>query len=353
MRGEALDDRTRMNERRRGPRVMAVIPCLNEASHIEALIRRLLPAAERLDMPIHVVDGGSTDGTIEIVSTMAATNRRVRLMHNMRRIQSAAINLAVAEHGIDMDYFIRIDAHGGYPDDYCDRLVDEMDRTGADSVVVAMKTEGEGSFQKAAALAQNSPLGNGGARHRAGAAGHWTDHGHHALMSVAAFRAVGGYDESFSHNEDAELDHRLRVAGFRIWMTDRTTMTYYPRDNARALFRQYLGYGRGRAKTILKHGIVPKLRQMIPVMVLPAVAGATLAVISTAALLPALVWMGVCLAYGVVLAVSARQVHGLLSAICAMIMHLAWSAGFWLQLLVTRFERRAPAGLLPPSEAAR
>ena len=33
-------------------------------------------------------------------------------------------------------------------------------------------------------------------------------------MRIAAFSDVGGYDESFSHNEDAELDHRLNVAGF-------------------------------------------------------------------------------------------------------------------------------------------
>jgi hypothetical protein len=72
-------------------------------------------------------------------------------------------------------------------------------------------------------------------------------------MGIAAFRAVGGYDESFSHNEDAELDFRLRQAGFRIWMTDKTVMTYYPRASVLPLFRQYLGYGRGRAKNILKH----------------------------------------------------------------------------------------------------
>ena len=53
-------------------------------------------------------------------------------------------------------------------------------------------------------------------------------------MRVAAFRAVGGYDESFSHNEDAELDYRLRAAGYRIWMTDKTFMVYYPRASVSA-----------------------------------------------------------------------------------------------------------------------
>jgi succinoglycan biosynthesis protein ExoA len=314
------------------PRVMVVIPCLDEAAHIAGLIEKLMPSAERLDMPILVLDGGSSDDTVSLVQDIAARNPRVRLIDNPRRLQSAAVNLAVALHGDDFDYLIRVDAHGGYPDDYCDRLVEEAVRTGADSVVVAMKTQGDVPFQQATALAQNSPLGNGGSKHRAGATGRWIDHGHHALMSVAAFRAVGGYDESFSHNEDAELDHRLNVAGFHIWMTDRTVMTYYPRSTPRALFRQYLAYGRGRARNVVKHRSIPKLRQMIPLMVAPAVAGALLAVVSIAAIIPAFAWMAACLAYGAWLAVFRGERNGLLAGVSAMIMHLGWSAGFWLQL---------------------
>jgi succinoglycan biosynthesis protein ExoA len=318
------------------PRCLVVIPCLNEARHIAGLIDRLTPSAERLDMRIVVADGGSTDGTMEIVSAISAANDRVVPMHNVKRVQSAALNLAVAEHGSDCDYVIRVDAHGDYPGDYCDRLVEEAVEREADSVVVSMMTRGHGLFQRAAALAQNSKLGNGGAQHRQGAAGHWTDHGHHALMAIAAFRAVGGYDESFSHNEDAELDHRLRAAGFRIWMTDRTAMTYYPRSTAAGLFRQYLGYGRGRARNVLKHRTVPRLRQAVPLMVFPVIAGTGLAFLSAAALLPAALWVSACLGYGALMAFGRREPLGLLAPFPAMIMHLAWSAGFWFQLIASR-----------------
>jgi succinoglycan biosynthesis protein ExoA len=321
---------------------MVVIPCLNEAEHIEALIASLAPSAERLDLKVVVVDGGSRDGTQEIVERIAAADRRVALLPNPRKIQSAAINLAVEKFGDDFRSFIRVDAHGGYPADYCDRLLEEAEAAGADSVVVSMITEGRGAFQKATAIAQNSVLGNGGSPHRMGAKGHWTDHGHHAFMRVGAFRAVGGYDESFSHNEDAELDYRLCAAGYRIWMTGKTFMTYYPRTSVAALFRQYLGYGRGRAKNILKHRAVPKLRQMIPLAVAPVVVGASLALLNWAALLPAGLWAGACLGYGVWMAVGQRNPYGPLVAVSAMIMHLAWSAGFWLQLLDFR-RREAPA----------
>ena len=134
-----------------------------------------------------------------------------------------------------------------------------------------MLTSGSGTVQKAVAAAQNSKLGTGGSKHRHLSAGEWVDHGHHALMRISAFKAVGGYDETFSHNEDAEFDYRLRKAGYRIWMSGKTQMVYYPRSSLAGLYFQYLGYGRGRAKNVLKHRMMPKVRQMVPLLVFPVV----------------------------------------------------------------------------------
>ncbi len=317
---------------------LIVIPCLNEALHIEALVEKLRPSLGVLNARVVIADGGSTDGTREIARRLCEEDPRVLFLDNPKRIQSAAVNRAVAELGSGFDYLIRIDAHGTYPDDYCERLVEEALATGADSVVVAMQTVGFSTFQKATAYAQNSKLGNGGSKHRTGAAGHWAEHGHHALMRIAAFAAVGGYDETFSHNEDAELDYRLGTAGYRIWMTDRTSMVYYPRARIVPLFKQYFGYGRGRAKNILKHRAMPGLRQMLPLAVAPVAFGALLAIINWAAIIPFGVWAAACLGYGVWMAVGQRNPYGPLAAISAMVMHLAWSAGFWRELL--DFRRR-------------
>jgi succinoglycan biosynthesis protein ExoA len=310
-----------------------IIPCLNEAKHIEALLAKLSLELDQLNAKIVVADGGSTDGTREIVAGISAADPRIVLLHNPRRLQSAAINLAVKTFGRDFDYLIRIDAHGDYPVDYCQRLVEEAVLTEADSVVVAMETIGFGIFQKATAFAQNSKLGNGGSKHREGAKGHWAEHGHHALMRIAAFETVGGYDETFSHNEDAELDYRLKKAGFGIWMTDKTRMIYYPRTSISTLFRQYLGYGRGRAKNILKHGNLPNLRQMLPLLVVPVFVGAFLAVVNWIAVIPFSLWAVACVGYGFWMAVGQRNPYGPLAALSAMVMHFAWSAGFWMELL--------------------
>jgi succinoglycan biosynthesis protein ExoA len=323
-------------------RCLIVIPCLNEAPYLEALVRQLEPGLAGLNATLVVVDGGSTDGTREIAHRLAGARPAMRVLDNPKRIQSAAVNLAVEAFGVEHDYLIRIDAHGTYPQDYCRVLVEEALETGADSVVVAMQTVGFGTFQKATAVAQNSVLGNGGAKHRVGAKSHWAEHGHHALMRIAAFRAVGGYDETFTANEDAECDYRLREAGYCIWMTARTSMIYYPRESALPLFRQYFGYGRGRARNFLKHRARPSLRQMLPLMVAPVAIGAFLAALTWIAAVPFVLWAAACLGYGAWMALGERNPYGPLAAVSAMIMHFAWSAGFWRELLDIR-RRRAPA----------
>lgn len=314
-------------------RALIVIPCLNEAAHIGGLIEQFEPLTFRLRARIVVADGGSSDGSPSIVQRIAVRNDRVSLIYNPKRLQSAGVNLAVEQFGAGMDYLIRIDAHGGYPDDYCERLIEEAEETSADAVVVSMQTTGSGLLQKAAAAAQNSKLGTGGSRHRHASQGEWVDHGHHALMRIAAFEAVGGYDESFSHNEDAELDHRLRAAGYRIWLSGRTSMTYFPRNSLGGLFHQYLGYGKGRARNLLKHRAVPKVRQMIPLLVAPVVGLALLSVIHWAAALPFLAWAAICMGYGALIAVREREPGLALAGLSAMVMHFAWSLGFWMQLV--------------------
>jgi succinoglycan biosynthesis protein ExoA len=214
-----------------------------------------------------------------------------------------------------------------------------------------MLTVGETPFQRAAAAAQNSWLGAGGSPHRVVSEGRWVDHGHHALFSLAAFEATGGYDETFSHNEDAEFDLRLTKRGGRIWLTDKVRIGYYPRATPGALWKQYFSYGKGRARTALKHYAPLKFRQALPLAVAPAVLGAVLSPLYWPLMVPAFAWALSALAFGVALTVRKGDGATLLAGPAAMIMHLAWSAGFWTQL-VTHGGRRSVGELLASSKHA-
>tara|TARA_R110001592_G_scaffold221314_3_gene476093 strand:- start:6755 stop:7720 length:966 start_codon:yes stop_codon:yes gene_type:complete len=311
--------------------ILVVIPCLNEAAHIGRLLKQFYKIESVF---IVVADGGSTDGTQQIVKSFMIDCTNIKLINNDKKIQSAGINLAIKIFGNDCEYFIRIDAHADYPDNFITSLIQTAGTTGADSVVITMDTVGKTDIQKVFAVAQNSKLGNGGSAHRnIKNKGLWVDHGHHALMRASAFNQVGGYDESFVANEDAELDFRLIKSGFKIWLTSATSMKYYPRDTFNGLFKQYYRYGIGRASNVIKHRKIPKIRQLIPLSVLPALLLCSLSPLNLIFSLPFFVWLSFCLMYGVVLAIKNKKLVVILSGPSAALMHLGWSAGFCRKLV--------------------
>lgn len=322
---------------------VVVIPCLNEEGYIQGVLDHFAAEPEHIVRKIVVADGGSTDRTIKIVEECARRDGRIVLLNNIRRIQSSGINRAVEQYGDLAPFIIRVDAHSDYPTGFCQTLLAAQQMTGAESVVVSMTAMGVTCFQKAAAAAQNSRLGNGGSAHRRSAEGRFVDHGHHALMNVNAFRSVGGYDESFSHNEDAELDFRLTAAGYRIYLCPGADIGYYPRTSLAALFRQYRHFGRGRAMTILKHRMKPKLRQAVPVMIGPAVALSALGVVAPVLAIPAALWAAASLTYGILLGVRSKDGCACGSGVAAMAMHLGFSVGFISRLITRKLIGTSPA----------
>ncbi|WP_404482149.1 glycosyltransferase family 2 protein [Novosphingobium sp. BL-52-GroH] len=339
-----------MLEGSRSADVLIVVPCLNEATHLPALLEGLLRNAN--GALVVVADGGSTDGSREIVSTLARGHANLVLLDNARRLQSAAVNLAARRFGAGRKWLVRIDAHADYPDGFIDRLRWAAAGMRATSVVVPMVTSGTACFQKAVAAAQNSVLGTGGAPHRHVGRGQWVDHGHHALFDLALFMAVGGYDEGFAANEDSELDRRLLAAGGRIWLEPQAAITYFPRRTMGALFRQYRTYGCGRARNLKRHPAPVKLRQMLPLAVVPsifaALLGLVLAPVRAEALLlalPMLCWLLGALAAGLLLGWRGRSPCAAGAGVAAATMHAGWSLGFIEETLSLRRLPESPEPL--------
>jgi succinoglycan biosynthesis protein ExoA len=325
-----------------------VVPVLNEEPFIAACLDSILAQIEPGEFEIVVADGGSTDRTPEIVADMRRRNPCIRMIENPRRIQSAAVNLVAATASPRSHILVRADAHAIYPADWlrtCLRALQDKDAT---SVVVPMRTVGYSGFQRAVAAAQNSRLGNGGSAHRAGGVSRFVDHGHHAAFDREFFLRTGGYNETFTHNEDAEFDHRAVRAGGRIWLCNEATITYFPRGNPWRLAKQYFAHGRGRARTLLTHGLRPRPRQIAPVVILlMTVSGLLLAPLHSVFALPLLGYLGICTVWAAAAAYRARDPWLLAMGSAATIMHLSWGAGFLAQCCGHLLSRQDPRASSP------
>jgi succinoglycan biosynthesis protein ExoA len=316
---------------------LVVIPTLNEADTIERVLRALgKQMTGGTGSAIVVVDGGSSDSTPKIVQRVMVDLPFVRLLNNPARIQSSGINLAVRTFGDEFDVLVRCDAHAIYPDNFLSALERSMQVRGADSIVVTMDSKGETCFQKAVAWASDSRIGSGGSAHRGGSKSGFVDHGHHAAIKLSTFQKLNGYDDTFSHNEDAEFDARLRAEGGSIFLDADVRLQYKPRSTVAGLWRQYFNYGRGRSRTVRRHPSSLRLRQFL----VPAhVFFVFVALLASPWTMVPLTWplsyliILVCLA--IAKSITRRSLCGLLTALAALIMHTAWALGFfwgWLSI---------------------
>ncbi len=318
-----------------GAEVIVAIPVLNEAAHIADCVRSLMNGDERLRAAEFVVaDAGSTDGTRAIVSALAREFPNLRLIENPKKLQSCAVNLVAQAAGPGRKVLVRCDAHSIYPPNYVMLVTDALVARGVASIVTPMDARGETCFQKANAWIVDTPLGSGGSAHRGGRKSMFVDHGHHAGFDLAMFLKVGGYDETFSHNEDAEFDTRLRQAGGEIFLDADIRLSYLPRNALRSLARQYFNYGKGRARTLIKHGERPRLRQMIPpATLLACLAGLSLAPVNPLALILPGGYLAVLALASIAVAAKHRSACGLFAGPASATMHMSWSMGFFRQML--------------------
>jgi succinoglycan biosynthesis protein ExoA len=142
--------------------------------------------------------------------------------------------------------------------------------------------------------------------------------------------ALGGYDETQLQwaAEDQELNLRLRASGGRIVLDPGIRSWYFPRNNPRALWRQYYNYGLCKASTLKKHRKLPTPRPLAPAAL---VAVAALAAVRSRG------WRRIALpvAHAVAVACAVARLEPeepaspVLSTEATLICHWAYGLGFW------------------------
>ncbi|MDF0516828.1 glycosyltransferase family 2 protein [Bradyrhizobium yuanmingense] len=331
---------------RQNSKIIVVIPTLNEERTIVAVIASLAREKARLtNLQIIVADGGSADRTVTLAKEQGEIFPFVKVINNPKRLQSAAVNLVARQWRNEADVLVRCDAHAHYPERFVEQLLTTLINTGADSVVVPMDSIGRDCLEKAVAWVSDTPLGSGGSAHRGGKRSGLVDHGHHAAFRLSSFLDNGGYDETFSHNEDAEFDCRLNARGGKVFLDANIRLEYHPRSTFRSLARQYFNYGKGRSRTVRRHPHAMRLRQIVvPAHFVLTIVSLLVALIagSWLALAWPLLYLAALTAMSLLLAFKHKSVCGLLAGSAAACMHFSWASGFFWGFINIREQRWLP-----------
>ncbi|MBV8159825.1 MAG: glycosyltransferase family 2 protein [Acidimicrobiia bacterium] len=320
--------------------VTVVVPMLDEIGFIDDCLdgfsKQTYPP-ELLD--VIVVDGGSSDGSRQVVAARADAAPWLRVVDNPARIVSAGFNRGVeAARG---DVVCLFSAHGVPDPEYVARSVAVLRETGAAGVGGRYLHVGTDPASRAVGLAMVSWFGMA-SPHRYASARADVDTISHPAYLRSALLDAGPFDETLTRNEDYELNYRLRAAGQRLVFDPSILSVYRPRAGLPAMARQFYWYGRGKAAVIRRHPRSVRLRHLVP----PAAVGAAAAAPFLMAWPPGRrVVTGVAAAYGtlaIAAVASARpQEHDASLAVltaCFPLMHVAWGLGFLVTLA-----RGAPA----------
>lgn len=245
-------------------RITVMTPMLNEAGNVEGLVADLAGQNWDGELEVFVADGGSTDGSVDLLERAAASHGLpVRVVPNPEGIVSHGLNKCIRRATGDL--IVRIDCHSRIPADYLLCCAVAAEETGADNVGGLLVPRGRTPGERATAAAVDSAFGGIG----------WTRHGSSERREVdtvpfgafrpRAFERAGLYDESLVRNQDDELNLRLRRAGGKVVLDPAIRVFYTPRGSLRRLFRQYYEYGRWKAPVMQKHERPTSARSLVPV----------------------------------------------------------------------------------------
>lgn len=241
--------------------ISIIVPLFNEQDFVEALITSLLKP-DGLNKELLLVDGGSTDRTLEVIERITESNPVVKLVKNAERFVSHGFNKAFGL--ASGQYIALIGAHAIYSDGYFSSGVQALQNGSCDAVGGCLVQKGKNDFGRAIAYVMSTKLGVGGTEFRTESRKMYVDSVAFAIYRREVFQKVGLLDEQLVRNQDDEFHYRMNRAGFKILMIPEMKAEYFVRDSLLSLYKQYFGYGLYKPLVLKKvpNGVRP--RHLVP-----------------------------------------------------------------------------------------
>lgn len=273
------------------PPVSIVIPCRNEESCIESVLTRFYEQDYDGTLEIIIVDGESTDDTLDKVRDFYAKYPKnpIEIIDNNRRDIPTGLNLGI--NRARGEIIIRMDGHALPGKDYVRIAVQTLTSNNYDVVGgICISAPGtETATAKAIALGISHIFGVGDSRFRLANSpqkGRLVDTVPFGCFRKSLWQNLGGFDENLLTNEDYDFNYRVQKNGGTVFLNPALVTKYIARATLPELARQYFRYGRWKLKMLLKEPMSIKLRHIIPpTFLLAFVISGLLSFVSNAALI--------------------------------------------------------------------
>ena len=247
-------------------RVCAVIPVLNEEMFIKRCIDSLL--AQTFPVNIMVLDGGSTDSTLDILDSYGDS---IRVIDNPGKRVPNARNLALQHLGENITHCLEIIGHSWIDNDHVEKrvndLIDLESSLGIKVGAIGCLTESADSDDHVSSWiegALRSPIGSGGGQFQRFEGRNQTKVPAFCLHNVEALKSVDGWDERFITSQDSDLSMRLISAGWQLWRSDVSCVYMHKRTSLKNWWKMSHRYGFWRTKVVLKHPKRMDPRELLP-----------------------------------------------------------------------------------------
>ncbi|MBN1643133.1 MAG: glycosyltransferase [Anaerolineae bacterium] len=222
--------------------VSVIVTVLNERESIARLLDSLAQQSRTPDEVV-IVDGGSRDGTVDLLHARAAAGALplrvlVRPGANISQGRNAAIEAARG------DVIASTDAGVQLTHDWLRALVAPFADEGVHVVSGVFVADAQTTFEVAMgatvlpSLSELSP-------------DRFLPSSRSVAYRKSAWRAVGGYPEWLDYCEDLVYDLALRARYRTFAYAPQAVVRFRPRPDLRAFFRQYYRYARGDGKADL------------------------------------------------------------------------------------------------------
>ena len=102
-----------------------IIPVFNEKDYIERCIESVISSTEGIEnMELLLIDGGSTDGTQEIIKKFVDRHEFIKIFENEKKIIPTALNIGIRKSC--GKYIVRLDAHAIYDIGYVNKCIEVL-----------------------------------------------------------------------------------------------------------------------------------------------------------------------------------------------------------------------------------